>query len=178
MTMRREKAVGRPEAGRAWTLASANIGNHCGSLVLRRSGRAFSALINLSSNYFFQYVERKFRQYPQNSITQFTMFVVRFLSLAHDYASVRHPFLRDYQSCVLGSFERVVTYLPVDLFNKLSRRSIQDSANGFPRNALFLSFSVVTRITWPLYYSSIVHIAYHASPIWFCLKSVQSKRKN
>jgi hypothetical protein len=42
-----------PKPGRAWTLVSANIGNHCGILVLRISGRAFSALMKLSSNAIF-----------------------------------------------------------------------------------------------------------------------------
>jgi hypothetical protein len=51
-----------------------------------------------------------------------------------------NPFFRDYQSCLLGSFERVVTYLPVDLFSNRSRRSIQDSANGFPRKCTVIPF--------------------------------------
>ena len=94
--MRREKAVADPKPGRAWTLASANIGNHCGSLIFEKIGKSFFCVDKAKfKRYFFQYVERKFRQYPQNSITRFTMFVVRFLSLAHDYASVRQSiFLR------------------------------------------------------------------------------------
>jgi hypothetical protein len=77
--------------------------------------------------YFFQYVERKFRQYPQNSVTQFTMVVASFLSPTHDILEARkgleitlsciNPFSRYYQSYLLRLIGRVVTYLPVDLFN-------------------------------------------------------------
>src|SRR4030095_1081555 len=89
--------------------------NHSGSLVLRISGRAFSALMKLSSNAtFFQYVERKFRQYPQNSITQFTIFVVRVLSLAHDILDRGPERLRDYASVHQPIFS-LVSILPSPL---------------------------------------------------------------
>jgi len=51
-----------------------------------------------------------------------------------------NPFFRDYQSRLLGLLRRVVTNLPVDLFNKLSRCSIQDSANWFPRKSAVILF--------------------------------------
>ena len=51
-----------------------------------------------------------------------------------------NPFFRDYQSCLLGSFERVVTKLPVDLFNNRSRCSIKYFANWFPRKCAVIPF--------------------------------------
>jgi hypothetical protein len=51
-----------------------------------------------------------------------------------------NPFFRDYHSCLLGSFERVVTKLPVDLFNNRSRCSIKYFANWFPRKCAVIPF--------------------------------------
>ena len=70
----------------------------------------------------------------------------------------------------------IVTKLPVDLFNNRSRCSHQVFCKLVSTENALLSLSVVIRITWPLYCSSIMHIDYHASPIWFCLK-VDNQRK-
>jgi hypothetical protein len=51
-----------------------------------------------------------------------------------------NPFFGDYQPCLLGSIRGVVTNLPGDLFNKLSRRSIQYSANWYPRKCTVILF--------------------------------------
>ena len=122
-------------------MASANIGNHCGSLVLRRSGRAFSALLKLSSNAIFSSTSsgssaNTLRTLLHNSRCSSSGFF-RLLMITLLYVN---PFFRDYQSCLLGSFERVVTKLPVDLFNNRSRCSIKYFANWFPRKCAVIPF--------------------------------------
>ena len=173
MRQRRETDRSRGELG---PLVTANILESLRKLTLENIGKSFFCVdVAKFKRYFFQYVERKFRQYSRilhnsrcSSSGFFRLLMITFLYV--------NPFLRDYQSCLLGSFERVVTKLPVDLFNNRSRCSIKYSANWFPRKCAVILFCCDSdNVAFVLFFHDAHSLSRLANVV--LSKNGQSKRK-